>query len=77
MKIKIERSLNILTGDCSLELLFDWVSIRFPTTDVKHIIKNVLKINLGILQMENKAWNHYRWHYDLGDIKVMYWLSEL
>ena len=40
-------------GDIELHLLFDYVKIRFPTLDIQHIIKNMLKLNINYMLHED------------------------
>ena len=39
----ISEALERFNPDNPLEMLFDYVRIRFPTTDVKHIVEDVLR----------------------------------
>ena len=55
-----------------LQLLFDYVRIRFETTNVDYIIKNILLINLDIIEAEEGGWYGYKKHYAFGDIVIMY-----
>ena len=55
-----------------LSLLFDYVRIRFDTTDVVWVLENILKIKHERLQHENYGFYRYDKHYKLGDIVVMY-----
>ena len=69
-------SLNMLeefyNTDEPLRLLFDYVRIRFATTNVDYILRNVMQINLDIIEPEE--WNFYGYtkHYTFGDIVVMF-----
>lgn len=42
----ITEALERFNPDNPLEMLFDYVRIRFPTTDVKHIVEDVLRLKL-------------------------------
>lgn len=53
-----------------LFLLFDYVRIRFPTLDIQHIIKDVLKLNINYMLHEDYGFYSYTEHYYLGDIFV-------
>ena len=46
MKEKLAAALEKFNPDEPLFLLFDYVRIRFPTLDIKHIIKDILKLNI-------------------------------
>ena len=43
----ITEALERFNPDNPLEMLFDYVRIRFPTTDVKHIVEDVLRLKLS------------------------------
>ena len=43
----ITKALERFNPDNPLEMLFDYVRIRFPTTDVKHIVEDVLRLKLS------------------------------
>mgnify|MGYP002225037846 CR=1 FL=1 len=45
----ITEALERFNPDAPLEMLFDYVRIRFPTTDVKHIVEDVLRLKLPLL----------------------------
>ncbi len=38
-------------------MLFDYVKIRFPTLDIQHIIKDILKLNINYMLHED--YGHY------------------
>ena len=52
-------------------MLFDYVRIRFPTTDVKHIVEDVLRLRLPYFIHEDYGFYSYTEHYYLGDIFVL------
>ena len=43
MKTKLLEALEKFNPDAPLTMLFDYVKIRFPTLDIQHIIKDILK----------------------------------
>ncbi|WP_435387713.1 hypothetical protein [Eubacterium ramulus] len=45
----ISEALERFNPDNPLEMLFDYVRIRFPTTDVKHIVEDVLRLKLPLI----------------------------
>ena len=51
----ITEALERFNPDTPLEMLFDYVRIRFPTTDVKHIVEDVLRLKLPTLSMKTTA----------------------
>jgi len=67
----IFSSLEKLNPEATLTMLFDYVRIRFPTTDVKHIVHDVLKLNLNFMLHEDYGFYSYTEHYVMGDIFVL------
>lgn len=70
LKATIESSLRKLNPDAPLNLIIDYVRIRFPTTDICHVVNDIMK--LGIIHMiyEDFAHNGYDERYCLGEITV-------
>lgn len=54
-----------------IEILFDYVRIRFPTTVAGDVIKNVLHLRMEYFLHEDYAFYGYSEQYVLGDIIVM------
>ena len=54
-----------------LTLLLDYVRIRFPTMDVRHVIEDVLRLKMKYMMREDHAFYSYTSMYVLGDIAVM------
>lgn len=54
-----------------LTLLLDYVRIRFPTMDVRHVIEDVLRLKMKYMVQEDHAFYSYTSMYVLGDIAVM------
>ena len=54
-----------------LTLLFDYVRIRFPTMDVKHIIEDVLRLKMKYLVQEPRGMYGYTSTYQIGDVLVL------
>ena len=67
----ISEALERFNPDNPLEMLFDYVRIRFPTTDVKHIVEDVLRLKLPYFIHEDYGFYSYTEHYYLGDIFVL------
>ena len=67
----ITEALERFNPDAPLEMLFDYVRIRFPTTDVKHIVEDVLRLKLPYFIHEDYGFYSYAEHYYLGDIFVL------
>ncbi|MEO2190410.1 MobT family relaxase [[Clostridium] innocuum] len=70
MKQKLADALEKFNPDAPLFLLFDYVRIRFPTLDIQHIIRDVLKLNIKYMLHEDFGFYSYTEHYYLGDIFV-------
>lgn len=71
LQASILEALERFNPDSPMEMLFDYVRIRFPTLDVKHIIQDVLKLKLSYLLHEDYGFYSYAEHYSLGDIFVL------
>ena len=57
--------------DAPLEMLFDYVRIRFPTMDVQHVVEEILQLKLSYFLHEDYGFYSYSEHYALGDIFVL------
>lgn len=71
LQASILEALERFNPDSPLKLLFDYVRIRYPTLDVKHIVQDVLKLKLSYLLHEDYGFYSYAEHYSLGDIFVL------
>ncbi len=71
LQMSILEALERFNPDSPLEMLFDYVRIRFPTLDVKHIVQDVLKLKLSYMLYEDYGFYSYAEHYSLGDIFVL------
>ncbi|RYL91029.1 helix-turn-helix domain-containing protein [Sporolactobacillus sp. THM7-4] len=71
IKTALLKALERLNPDAPLEMLFDYVRIRFPTTDVKHVIEDILLLKMNYMLHEDYGFYSYTEHYALGDIFVM------
>ena len=49
MKVKLLEALEKFNPEAPLTMLFDYVKIRFPTLDIQHIIKDILKLNINYM----------------------------
>ncbi|HDK7167712.1 TPA: replication initiation factor domain-containing protein [Clostridium botulinum] len=65
------ESLERFNPDAPLELLFDYVRIRFPTRDVKYVVEEILRLKLPYFLHEDYGFYSYSEHYALGDIFVL------
>lgn len=68
---KIFQQLETFNPDLPLTLLFDYVRIRFPTTNARKIIQEVLHLNFDYMLHEDYAFYSYQEQYVMGDIVVM------
>lgn len=57
--------------DAPLEILFDYVRIRFLTTNPKPVIEEILKLKMEYMLHEDYAFYSYMEQYVFGDIVVM------
>lgn len=71
LQASILEALERFNPDSPMEMLFDYVRIRFPTLDVKHIVQDVLKLKLSYMLHEDYGFYSYAEHYSLGDIFVL------
>ena len=65
------EALERFNPDNPLEMLFDYVRIRFPTTDVQQVVENILQLKLSYFLHEDYGFYSYSEHYALGDIFVL------
>ena len=71
MKSQLSVALEKFNPDNPLEMLFDYVRIRFPTMDVKHVIQDILKLNMNFMLHEDFGFYSYTEHYYIGEIFVL------
>ena len=64
------KKIVMLGRQAPLTMLFDYVKIRFPTLDIQHIIKDILKLNINYMLHEDYGHYSYTEHYSLGDIFI-------
>ena len=64
------KELARFNPEAPLTMLFDYVKIRFPTLDIQHIIKDILKLNINYMLHEDYGRYSYTEHYSLGDIFI-------
>lgn len=57
--------------DVQLTMLFDYVRIRFPTLDVRHVVEEILGLKLDFMIHEDFGFYSYSEHYYMGDIFVL------
>ena len=66
----LNKELARFNPEVPLTMLFDYVKIRFPTLDIQHIIKDILKLNINYMLHEDYGHYSYTEHYSLGDIFI-------
>lgn len=64
--------MNEIYKGYEMELLFDYMRVRFPTLDVKYVITEVLGLRIDHMVHENFGFYHYSYHYKFADIMVLY-----
>lgn len=69
---KIDYFLDLYDPGTKLEIIFDYVRIRFPTTDADAIVEEVLGIKLKYMLREGHAFFGYASQYVFGNIKLMF-----
>lgn len=67
----IEQALERFNPESSLDMMIDYVRLRFPTTDVKEVIQNTLRLNMKYFLHEDFGYYGYSEHFVLGDIMVL------
>lgn len=71
IKAKLTDALDKLNPENPLEMVLDYVRIRFPTQDVKHVVEDILKIRLDVMIHEDFGFYSYSEYYVLGDVFVL------
>lgn len=64
-------SLEKFNPEAPLTMLFDYVRIRFPTTDVSYVIHDILKLKIDFMLHQDYGFYTYTQHYVLGDIFIL------
>ena len=70
MQDKLMEAVEKFNPDAPMFLLFDYVRIRFPTLDIRHVIRDILKLNVDYMLHEDYGHYKYTEHYYLGDVFV-------
>lgn len=71
VKSALFDALERFNPDNPLELLFDYVRIRFPTDDVANVLETILHLNMDYMIHEDYGYYSYPEHYRFGDIMVL------
>ncbi|MGM0209368.1 phage replication initiation protein [Enterococcus sp. DIV0421] len=65
MQDKLMEAVEKFNPDAPMFLLFDYVRIRFPTLDIQHVIRDILKLNVDYMLHEDYGHYKYTEHYYL------------
>lgn len=71
IKEKLIESMKRLNPESPLTMMIDYIRIRFPTTDVKHVVNDILKLKIEYMIHEDYGFYSYSEHYVLGNIFVL------
>lgn len=71
LREEIFQHLESFNPELPLTLLFDYIRIRFPTTNVKKIAETILRLRFDYMIHEDYAFYSYQEQYVMGDIIVM------
>lgn len=71
VKEDLLESLERFNPDNPLEMLFDYVRIRFPTDNVAFVIHDILRLNIDYMIHEDFGYYSYPEHYRFGDVMVL------
>lgn len=71
IKGKFTDALEKLNPENPLEMVLDYVRIRFPTQDVRHIVEDILQLKLDVMIHEDYGFYSYAEYYVLGDVFVL------
>lgn len=69
--MQLEEILGFFNPEKEMEILFDYVRIRFPTIVEKYVIETIMCIKTEYMIEESHAFYGYSSQYVLGDIVVM------
>lgn len=72
LAIYLHDTLERFNPDLPLTLLIDYVRIRFPTTNVKKIIEEILRLKFSYMLNKEYAFYGYQEQFVMGDIIVMF-----
>lgn len=67
----IATAIEQLNPNREMELIFDYVRLRFDTHDVQHVIENILKIKMKYMIYEDYAFYGYIAKYVFSHIQIM------
>lgn len=68
---QLYQTLERFNPDNPLEMLFDYVRIRFPTVKVEEVIEGILRLNMDYMLHEDFGYYSYTEHYRFGDVVIL------
>lgn len=68
---RMEYFLSCYDPDAEVDIMIDYVRIRFKTIDYKHILEDVLRIRMNYMIRESHAFYGYEAQYIYGNIVLM------
>jgi len=71
VKDNLLEALEKLRPDAPLEMVIDYVRIRFPIMDVKYVVSDILRLKQEYMLHEDYGFYSYSEHYVMGDIFVL------
>lgn len=71
MQADIATAIEQLNPNREMELIFDYVRLRFDTHDVQHVIENILRIKMKYMIYEDYAFYGYIAKYVFSHIQIM------
>lgn len=71
LKKQLTEALELLKPDAPLFMLIDYFKVRFKTTDIRHVVENILHIKMKYMGYEDYGFYSYSEHYYHGDIVLM------
>lgn len=71
VKESLVNALERFNPDNPLDILFDYVRIRFPTDNATKFVEEVLHLKLDYMIHEDYGYYSYPEHYRFGDIMVL------
>lgn len=66
--LKVLESMN---PNLPLTMLFDYVRIRFKTQDLRHVVEDILRMNLKYFAHEDHGFYSYHDWYYIGDVSLL------
>lgn len=71
LKKSLTEALERLDPNKPLEMVIDYMRIRFPTMDMRYVVEDILFLKMEHMIHEDYAFYSYSEHYHFGDIVLM------